>query len=115
MSGVETPALFSRFRIPGNPLANPDAVVTSGKARFTVLTQRLLRLEWSETGQFEDRGSFAFPDRHADAPQFTTTEQDGQLVIDTGLLRLTYTPSDGPFTDDNLSITFDLNGQQIKW
>ncbi|HHY56646.1 MAG TPA: hypothetical protein GYA08_14565 [Chloroflexi bacterium] len=29
-----------------NPIANPAAVVTAGNARFTVLTARLLRLEY---------------------------------------------------------------------
>lgn len=116
MGGVETPAIFNRLRIPGNPLANPDAIVTSGQARFTVLTARLLRVEWSETGHFEDRSSFAFPNRAAAVPAFTTSQVNGCLVIDTGALQLTYSPAKAPgFTPDNLSITFRLNGQTIKW
>ncbi len=115
MSGVETPAILNPLRIPGNPLANPDAIVTSGKARFTVLTTRLLRLEWSETGQFEDRGSFAFPNRWSDAPAFSTSQADGKLLIDTGELQLSYSPGEGNFTSENLAITFRLNDQEIKW
>ena len=38
-----------------NPQANPEAVVTSGKARFTVLTPEMIRIEYSDKGCFEDR------------------------------------------------------------
>jgi hypothetical protein len=116
MGGLETPAIFNRLRIPGDPLANPAAIVLSGKARFTVLTARLLRLEWSETGQFEDRASFAFPNRRAAAPSFTTSQSHGRLIIDTGPLVLSYAPDSAHgFTPDNLSITLQLNGQAVKW
>ncbi len=115
MSVGEPPAIFSRLRFPGNPVAHPAAVVISGKVRFTVLTARLLRLEYSETGQFEDRGSFAFPNRHAAPPAFKTLENEGALTIDTGGLLLTYSPGPGEFTAANLSITFRLNGQDVTW
>ena len=41
-----------------NPVADPKAVVTSpdGMARFTVLTDRVIRMEYAKTaGVFEDR------------------------------------------------------------
>jgi len=40
---------------PYTPAANPRAVVVSGNARFTVLTDRVIRVEWSRTGSFENR------------------------------------------------------------
>ena len=40
---------------PYTPVANSKAMVVSGNARFTVLTDRLIRIEWSRTGSFEDR------------------------------------------------------------
>ncbi|MBN9387244.1 MAG: DUF5110 domain-containing protein [Chloroflexi bacterium] len=115
MSGVETPAIFSRLRIPGNPVAHPGAVVISGKARFTVLTARLIRLEYSETGQFEDRASFAFPNRYAAPPTFETVNTAEKVTIDTGELFLSYIPGPGEFTGENLSITFRLNSEEIRW
>ncbi len=36
-------------------VANPNAIVVSGNARFTVLTPQLIRIEWSTSGAFEDR------------------------------------------------------------
>lgn len=43
-----------------DPIADPAAVVTAGSVRFTVLASRLLRLEYSPAGAFEDRPSQAF-------------------------------------------------------
>ena len=38
-----------------NPKAAPEATVVCGNARFTVLTDRLVRMEWAADGKFEDR------------------------------------------------------------
>ena len=35
--------------------ADPEAVVTSGRARFTVLTSRMIRIQYSSRELFEDR------------------------------------------------------------
>ena len=43
-------ALYGRIRYRGQPVAHHDAVVISGRARFTFLTSRLVRLEWSDPG-----------------------------------------------------------------
>ena len=56
-----------------HPLANPDAVITAGNVRFTVLTDRLLRLEYSREARFEDRPSQAFWHREQPVPAFRKT------------------------------------------
>jgi len=109
------PDLFERIRFRGQPVANPRSVAVSGHARFTVLTPRLIRLEWSETGEFEDRGTYAFPTRDAPAPLFTTQVDEGVLTIDTGALALRYHGDGARFTADNLSIAFVLNGEPQTW
>jgi len=113
--------LFERIRFTGEPAANPQSVVVSGEARFTILTPRLLRLEWSENGQFEERGTFAFPTRYATAPQFTVRREGQLLIIDTGALELRYVQAsnsagiNSKFRPHNLSITFTLNGKTVTW
>jgi alpha-glucosidase len=107
--------LFSRLYFRGRPAADPDSVVTCGQARFTVLTPRLLRLEWSKTGQFEDRGTYAFPTRCGPTLPFAVRHEGDSLLLDTGALVLRYTPSAGPFAAENLSITLDLNGAPQTW
>ena len=108
--------LFERIRFVGQPAANPASIVISGGARFTILAPRLLRLEWSANGQFEDRGTFAFPTRFSAAPpQFTTRREGNTLVIDTGELVLRYLQGSGKFLPHNLNITFTLNGKTVSW
>jgi alpha-glucosidase len=108
--------LFERIRFQGDPVASPDSTVVSGHARFTILTPRLIRLEWSETGVFEDRSTYAFPTRYTSTPPRIFQRLEGKtLVIDTGPLQLRYTQSSGRFSADNLSIFFDLGGERRTW
>jgi len=98
-----------------SPVADSAAVVVSGRARFTVLTPALLRLEWSEQSQFEDRGSFAFVNRRLPAPKFNKLTENGWLVIDTGELVLRYREDGGRFDADNLSIALNISGKPVTW
>ena len=107
--------LYERIRFRGRPVANPESTIVSGNARFTVLTSRLLRLEWSETGEFEDRSTYAFPTRYAPTPSFAVAVQEHALTIDTGALRLAYAPGSGGFAAANLSITFECDGRPQTW
>ena len=115
MTRAITSDLFERIRFRGRPAANPQSVVVAGNSRFTVLTPRLLRLEWSPAGQFEDRGTYAFPTRCAPAPPFTVRTEGDDRIVDTGALTLRYRQDDGPFTAANLSISFDLHGERQVW
>ena len=45
------------YVFPTDPIANKDSVVSGPNYRFTVLTDRVIRYEWAEDGQFEDRAS----------------------------------------------------------
>lgn len=43
------------LHLPFHPIADPAAVVAAGNVRFTMLTARLLRLEYSPIGACADR------------------------------------------------------------
>lgn len=101
-----------------DPVADPNAVVTLGNARFTVLTPQLIRMEWAADGKFEDRASFVFLNRHMPVPDFEKTFANGfqKLTIKTSALTLTYSPSaDGRFKPDNLSISLTVDGKRVVW
>jgi len=108
--------LFGRIRFRGEPVAHPGSTVVRGRARFTVLTPRLIRLEWSETGEFEDRGTYAFPTRYTPAPPRFASRVDGDvLALETDFLTLRYRENGGKFSADNLSVAFDLDGERGTW
>ena len=97
-----------------DPIADPKAVVIEGSARFTMLTSRLVRMEWSADGHFEDHASLVFVNRRLPVPDFTTAHEDGWLIFRTAQLTLRYKPS-AEFSADNLRAQFDLNGQSVTW
>lgn len=97
-----------------NPAADPKAVVVSGKARFTILTDRMIRMEWSEDGVFEDRASLTFVNREMPVPKFSAGNRNGVLTIKTPSLTLTYR-EDGEFSADNLSVKFRMKGKTVEW
>ena len=55
-----------------HPMVHPDAVVRAGKARFTVLTPEMIRIQYSDRALFEDRATFAIVNRRLPVPAFTT-------------------------------------------
>jgi alpha-glucosidase len=101
-----------------DPVADPRAVVVLGKARFTVLTPELIRLEWAEDGLFEDHASLVFINRRLPVPSFTQqVSGSGQkLTIKTRALTLTYSPgASSGFAPEDLAIEFELNGRLATW
>ena len=97
-----------------NPVARPEAQVTAGNARFTVLTDRLVRMEWSETGAFENHATLAIVNRDLPVPKFTVVRTGDGVRIKTDVLELTY-KGGGKFTADNLSVHFRMNRKYVAW
>ena len=87
---ASSPMLLAAEADTPQPQANPEAVVTSGRARFTVLTPQMIRIQFSTRQQFEDRATFAVINRQLPVPEFTTREEDGYLYIETSALTLRY-------------------------
>ena len=83
--------------------AHPEAVVSGDTYRFTILTPRLIRMEWHESGQFVDERSQLVASRDFDVPEFTVTRNDdGGLEIVTEYLRLRYDGKE--FSEAGLSV-----------
>ena len=87
------------------PKADERYTVFGDKWRITVLTDRMMRLEYSETGYFEDRATRLAFNRNFDIPEFQSYEENGLLHIVTKHLHLTYDKK--PFSELGLQITVD--------
>ncbi len=97
------------------PVANPNAVVQLEQTRFTVLTPRVIRMEWSPNGQFEDHATLVFVNRRLPVPSFSKKTVHGWLILKTAALTLRYKIGSGKFTSKNLSIAFKMDGKTKVW
>ena len=97
-----------------NPVADESAVVVCGNARFTVLTSRLVRMEWADDATFEDRATLAVVNRHLEVPAFRVSRTRKGVTIRTKDLTLRY-KGPGKFAEGNLCVEFTLNGKKVKW
>ncbi len=100
-----------------NPVANPGAVVRSGKnVRFTILTPMLVRMEWDSLGQFTDQASFVVVNRRLPVPSFSQEKRNGWLIIRTDSLLLKYKIGSGKFNKENLEVSYFNEGRSsINW
>lgn len=71
--------------------ANPYCIFTGEKYRITILTERLLRLEYSENGVFEDRPTELAWCRNFPKVEFNVVDKKNVLMIETKYFILTYT------------------------
>ncbi len=90
--------------LPSLVLAAPAASnpVVVGNARFTVVTPLCLRLEYAPSGTFVNAPSLFAVNRAARYSGFQLTRRGGAVTIDTGAIRLTYTPDGKPLSPANL-------------
>jgi alpha-glucosidase (family GH31 glycosyl hydrolase) len=98
-----------------HPLANPKAVVEAGQARFTVLTPRLFRLEWTSSKPFMDKPTLMVINRDLPVPRFTAKTENAELIIRTDELELRYKTGSGKFNADNVTITSLAKDQSFSW
>lgn len=68
-----------------DPNPNPEAVVQVGKARFTVLTDHLVRMEWGGTN---DAATLAFINRNLPTPKFTSSKDGNWTIIKTSAVEV---------------------------
>lgn len=102
---------MDHFKLKFDPVADPQAVIMAGNARFTVLTERVIRMEYSATGEFEDRPSQVFWYRRQPVPSFEQKRDGDVLEIGTNSMRLRYIENEAGFTADTLSVTLNMTGE----
>lgn len=94
--------------------ADVKAVVAADEARFTVLTSRLIRMEWERTRQFDDHASFVVVNRKLSVPAYTSRKEKGWLYIKTDEIELAYQLNSGQFNEKNLKIRY-LKDDAVQW
>ena len=92
-----------RFCWPVRPVALNENILQGKHYRFTVLTSRMIRMEYDPQGQFEDRASQHVFYRDFPVCAFDSRVEEGILTLETEHLLLTYRV-DAPFASDTLSL-----------
>lgn len=95
-----------------NPIANEKSIVKGDKYRFTILTSRLIRIEYNENGHFEDRATQTVVNRMFDLVPFTVNDTEQLLTITTKHIELKYTKQ--PFSQNSLSVRYIEKNSSVK-
>ncbi len=102
--------------LPGLSYAAPvsQALYVDGNARFTVITPNCIRLEYASDGHFVNAPSLFAADR-AQGYFVSSYAPARAMTIDTGAIRLTYTPNGLPFSPANLHADIRRGTQTVAW
>lgn len=100
-----------QFHINTNPIAEAQAVVLLPQSRFTILTSRLIRMEYDPLGLFEDRPSQIFWFRKQPVPDYSVRRIESGCVITTEHLHLVY--KGGQFNNGTLYV--DAKDNSFSW
>ena len=93
-------------------IPNNRFIVKGTNYRFTVLTPRLIRIEYNKNGTFEDRATSLVVNRTFGDSNFSRTEDEVSLTIGTEYFTLTYI-KDRPIAGNNIKVT--INGTDKEW
>lgn len=91
-----------------------QAQYVDGSARFTVITPSCVRLEYAPSGQFVNAPSL-FAAVRPQGCLAAKTAPSPILTIDTGEIKLTYTPNGQPFSPANLYADIKRGAQAVRW
>ncbi|MBQ8202845.1 MAG: DUF5110 domain-containing protein [Clostridia bacterium] len=92
-----------RFVWKVSPKANEKSMLIGKNYRFTALTDRLIRLEYSYDGVFEDRASQVVFHRDFPECEIKSKVEDGVVTAETKEVIITYTEN-ADFSNDTLKI-----------
>ena len=89
-----------------------ENIITLGKSRISVLTPRLVRIEYNENSIFEDRPTSRVINRKFEKFSFGITESETLIEINTGIFTLTYVKN-SPIKTGKLKAV--INRTKVEW
>ncbi len=104
--------LGEHFKVNYKNNVSQDCVFRGSNYRFTILALGLIRIEYSETGEFNDKLTKLVNNREFDKPEFTVKEDNNFLEITTSLFKLSYQKGKNFKSSKNLKVTM---GEDLSW
>lgn len=99
--------LGENFKLKVNPIANPKNIIKGNKYRITILSEILIRFEYSETGEFEDLPTEFAWNRDFKEVNFSVKQDSRYLEITTSYFKISYV-KEKPFRGSKISPTSNL-------
>lgn len=101
-------------------MANPSSIIkdTNSKYRFTLITDSLIRIEYSENGIFLDKPTELVWYRNYEKPNFQIKEDSKYLEIETKMYKLYYTKGKdirGSKINPSANLRIELKGTDRVW
>ena len=99
-------------------LSNIDSIIKGEKYRFTVLTERLIRLEYSESSKFTDNLTVSIRNREFPKPEFNIIDTSTTLEIETKYFHIVYekeAPLIGPSNNPSMYFYAKINNTDEVW
>lgn len=90
------------YKLKASPVALEKNTVVKNNCRITLLTGRLLRFEFSESGIFENRATQKVLNRDFEPVDFKISESEEKTVIETDSLKIVW--SGRQFSSENLTV-----------
>lgn len=82
--------LGEHFKLKTNEATNPKNVIKGNKYRISILSERLIRFEYSESGEFEDLPTEFAWNRNFPEVQFQVKQDSRYLEVTTSYFKITY-------------------------
>ena len=106
------------YNLEKKPVCYPENVVQGETYRITILTEQLVRFEYSEDGIFEDRATQVVLNRDFPKMNFEVKESEEELEITTKRLRIQYDKK--KFTEEGLvvyvlSVPLEYDTYHVQW
>lgn len=89
---------------------NANNPIVAGKARFTVISPELIRMEYATNGVFVNEPTLFAYDRESRCADFTLTHVGEKVIISTSRMELSYVNDGLPFSQMNIRIKVHRNG-----
>lgn len=93
-------------------IPNNKYIIKGNNYRFSILSPRLIRIEYNKAGHFEDRATSLVVNRTFNDFNFSIQDNDLSLNITTEYFSLTYI-KEKPISGNNIKIT--INGTNREW
>lgn len=95
-----------------NLICNSKQVIRGKTFRFTILSPRMLRIEYNKDGIFEDRATSLVVNRNFSTCKFNAMADDYNITVSTEYFTLKYV-KEKPIQGNNIRVT--VNGTDREW